>query len=110
MNLLMDLPPFKEGKTVGWTFLTNHAQILVCLAREPDLRIRVIAERVGITQRAVQRILVELEEGGSLSHVREGRRSLYAVDLDCPLRHPLGSGFRLRDLIGRLVEPSDPNW
>lgn len=87
-----------------WTFLTNHTHILLCLARDPELRIRDIAEMVGITQRAVQRILVELEEGGALNHTREGRRNRYQVNLDCPLRHPLESAHLLRDVLATLLK------
>lgn len=86
-----------------WTFLTNHTHILLCLARDPELRIRDIAELVGITQRAVQRILVELEEAGALNHTREGRRNRYQVNLDCPLRHPLESAHLLRDVLATLL-------
>lgn len=87
-----------------WTFLTNHTHILLCLARDPELRIRDIAELVGITQRAVQRILVELEEGGALTHTREGRRNRYQVNLDCPLRHPLEAAHLLRDVLATLLK------
>ena len=91
------------GSQSRWTFLTNHTHILLCLARDPELRIRDIAELVGITQRAVQRILVELEEAGALTHTREGRRNRYQVNLDCPLRHPLESAHLLRDVLATLL-------
>jgi DNA-binding transcriptional ArsR family regulator len=94
-------PPSAQSR---WTFLTNHTHILLCLARDPELRIRDIAELVGITQRAVQRILVELEEGGALSHTREGRRNRYQVNLDCPLRHPLEAAHLLRDVLATLLK------
>ncbi|MFM7181676.1 MAG: helix-turn-helix transcriptional regulator [Verrucomicrobiales bacterium] len=87
-----------------WTFLTNHTHILLCLARDPELRIRDIADLVGITQRAVQRILVELEVGGALTHTREGRRNRYQVNLDCPLRHPLEAAHLLRDVLATLLK------
>ena len=91
------------ASAVRWTFLTNHTHILLCLARKPDLRIRDIADLVGITQRAVQRILVELEEGGALKHTRAGRRNIYQVNLDCPLRHPLESSHMLKDVLERML-------
>jgi predicted ArsR family transcriptional regulator len=72
----------------GWTFLTNHAHVLVSLADDPQLRIRDLAERVGITERAIQRIIADLEEGGYLTHEREGRRNVYRVRANRPLRHP----------------------
>ena len=96
--------PSPAPSPARWTFLTNHTHILLCLARDPELRIRDIAELVGITQRAVQRILVELEEGGALNHTREGRRNRYQVNLDCPLRHPLESAHLLRDVLATLLK------
>lgn len=101
-SLSAEAPP--PSSPARWTFLTNHTHILLCLARDPELRIRDIAERVGITQRAVQRILVELEEGGALTHTREGRRNRYQVNLDCALRHPLESAHLLRDVLATLLK------
>lgn len=72
-----------------WTFLSNHAHVLLCIAQEPEVRLRDVAERVGITERAVQRIVADLEEGGYLSRVRAGRRNHYEVHADRPLRHPV---------------------
>lgn len=70
-----------------WTFLTNHAHVLLCIASDPRIRIRHLANRVGITDRAVQRIVFELERDGYLTHEREGRRNTYRVRADLPLRH-----------------------
>lgn len=95
--------PSTSPGSPGWTYLTNHTHILLCLARDPELRIRDIAGLVGITQRAVQRILVELEAGGALTHSRKGRRNHYHVNLDCPLRHPLESTHLLRDVVAGLI-------
>ena len=75
--------------TVGWTFLTNHTHVLVCIARDPGTTMRSIAEQVGITERAVQRIIGELMEGDYLTRTRDGRRNEYTLDLSAPLRHPL---------------------
>jgi hypothetical protein len=72
-----------------WTFLTNHAHVLVCIAEDPNARIRDLAARVGITERAVQKIITELEEDGYLTHVRDGRRNVYRVRANQPLRHPV---------------------
>jgi DNA-binding Lrp family transcriptional regulator len=72
----------------GWTFLTNHAVALLEIAREPNLRIRDIAERVGITERAAASIVRDLVSDGYLEAVRVGRRNVYTVVLDRPLRHP----------------------
>ena len=83
-----------------WTFLTNQALVLVCIAREPDTRIRHIADCVGITERATHRIVSELIEAGYLTRHRLGRRSFYEVHADEPLRDPLagdrtvGEAFR----------------
>jgi len=72
-----------------WTFLTNHAHVLICIAEDPHVRIRDLADRVGITERAVQKIITELEEEKYLTHVHEGRRNVYRVKANLPLRHPL---------------------
>lgn len=82
-----------------WTYLTNHTHVLICLAREPELRLRDVAVRVGITERAVQRIVAELEEGGAITRVRDGRRNRYEVHADAPLRHPIEAHRTIADLI-----------
>ena len=83
----------------GWSFLTNHTHILVCLNRDPHMTVRNLALSVGITDRSVQRILAELEESGVITRIREGRRNHYEVDLGFPLRHPLESHRTLKDLL-----------
>jgi DNA-binding transcriptional ArsR family regulator len=80
-------PP--TGRLAPWTFLTNHAHVLICVAREPEVRIRDLASAVGITERAVQRILTELEDAGYLQRERDGRRNRYSVRASLRLRHPL---------------------
>lgn len=84
---------------MGWTFLTNHTHVIVCLAREPELRIRDLAAKIGITERAVQRILAELETSGAITKFREGRRNRYSVNLGYRLRHPLESDCDLAHLL-----------
>ena len=74
-------------KFTAWTFFTNHAHVLICIADDPNARIRDLAERVGITERAIQKIITDLEEAGYLTHVREGRRNVYRVRSNRPLRH-----------------------
>ena len=86
----------------NWTFLTNHARVLFCLAEEPDLRLREAADRVGITERAVQRIVTDLEAAGVLTRSRDGRRNRYAVNPAEPLRHPSEAHCTVGDLL-RLV-------
>jgi DNA-binding transcriptional ArsR family regulator len=83
----------------GWTFLTNHAHVMVCLHHENDLRIRDLADRIGITERAVQRILADLTESGYLTATREGRRNRYRLRTDKPLRHGLEAHRTVGDLL-----------
>ncbi|MFM7320610.1 MAG: helix-turn-helix transcriptional regulator [Armatimonadota bacterium] len=82
-----------------WTFLTNHSHVLICLARDPELRLRDVAQRVGITERAVQRIVAELEVAGAITRERDGRRNRYAVHADVKLRHPIEAHRTIADLI-----------
>ena len=91
-----------------WTFLSNHAHVLLCIAREPEVRLREVAHRVGITERAVQRIVADLEEGGYLSRSREGRRNRYQVHLDRPLRHPIESHRDVGVLLNVLLHTDQP--
>ncbi len=86
----------------GWTFLTNHMHVLVVLARDPELRIRDMAEQIGITQRAVQRILAELIGEGILKVKKEGRRNRYTIQRRARLRHPLESKHTVGELIDLL--------
>ena len=90
----------------SWTFLSNHAHALMVIAGDPDARVRDIAASVGITERAVQRILRELEEAGVLGRERRGRRNHYVIHGNVPLRHPLEQHRTVNDLIG-LVSPQD---
>jgi DNA-binding IclR family transcriptional regulator len=77
--------------TSEWKFLTNHAHVLLCIARDPEARLRDIAEQVGITERAVHRILGELEHSGYLRRERTGRRNHYTVLSKAPLKYRLQS-------------------
>lgn len=85
-----------------WTFLTNHAHVLLVLSRDPDLRMRDIAAQVGITERAVHRIVHELTESGYLEVEKHGRRNHYSVRSDQPMRHPVEQGATVTDLIALL--------
>ena len=89
----------------GWTFLTNHAHVLLCIARDPDARVRDIADVVGITERAVQRIVTDLESEGYLLVAKEGRRNRYEVLYDQPLRHPIERHRSVKALIDLALEP-----
>jgi DNA-binding MarR family transcriptional regulator len=86
----------------NWTFLSNHSHVLLCIARDPDVRVREIAQAVGITERAVHRILGELEEAGVIARTREGRRTHYEIHEDFPLRHPIEAKHSVGELL-RLV-------
>lgn len=90
-----------------WTFLTNHAHVLLCIARDPDVRMRDVAELVGITERAVQRIVAELEEAGYVERIRNGRRNRYEVRSNLPLRHPIERHERVASLIAFVLGDRD---
>lgn len=86
-----------------WTFLTNHAHVLICVSEDPDSRLRDIAARVGITERGAQAIVSDLEAGGYLTRTRVGRRNRYEVHPDLPLRHPIERDHQVGELLG-LIE------
>lgn len=96
-------PNPQPASGTGWTFLTNHSHVLILLAREPDLRLRDVAERVGITERAVQRIVADLEEAAILTRSRDGRRNRYEVHTRQPLRHTIEAHCTVNDLL-KIVE------
>ncbi|CAA9464855.1 MAG: FIG01042703: hypothetical protein [uncultured Solirubrobacteraceae bacterium] len=85
-----------------WTFLTNHAHVLLCITRDPEARLRDIAQLVGITERAAQRIVAELEAGGYLTRKRDGRRNHYDVHADVPLRHPIERDHTVGEILAVL--------
>lgn len=88
----------------SWTFLTNHSHVLLCIAENPDVRLRDVADQVGITERATQRLVSELEEAGYLSHERVGRRNHYQVHQGLPLRHPLEDHLEIGALLRILAD------
>lgn len=87
-----------------WTFLTNHAHALLCVARNPDIRISEIAHRVGVTERAAHRMVSDLVEEGYLTRRRVGRRNVYEVHLELPLRHPLEDEHEVGAILSPLLE------
>jgi len=91
----------------SWTFLSNHAHVLVCLARNPDARQRDVATQVGVTERAVHRIMTELGNAGVITRRRDGRRNHYELDFSVPLRHPLEVNRTVGSLLEMLLEPSE---
>jgi DNA-binding MarR family transcriptional regulator len=92
--------------THQWSFLTNHAQVLLSVARDPEIRLREIGDEVGITERAVHRILGELEAAGYLSRQRDGRRNRYTISRDRPLPDRLARNQSVDTLLRLLIETS----
>ncbi len=90
-----------------WTFLTNHAHVLLCLARDPGIRLRDVAEGVGITERAAQRIVADLVEAGYLERRREGRRNRYRLNDGLPMRHPLERDHAIGEVLEVLRGQGD---
>lgn len=97
----------KDEEPKTWTLLSNHAHVLVCLAQDPTARLRDIAQAVGITERGVFRVVTELEHGGIVRRIREGRRNRYELDLSAHLRHPLEAECTVGDLLALLLRPND---
>lgn len=101
----------KAGKTPSpaaeaqWTFLTNHAHVLLSLAQNPEALMRDVAAAVGVTERAVQRIVAELEEAGYVRKERDGRRNRYEVKTALPLRHPIERHCQVGHLVRMVGEP-----
>lgn len=94
----------KSAARPAWTFLSNHAHVLLLIARDPEIRLRDVAASVGITERAVQRIVADLEADRYLERERTGRRNRYQVHRDMPLRHPIEAHRRIGNLIELVVE------
>jgi predicted transcriptional regulator len=98
----------EEGKKMienNWTFLTNYGHVLLCIASDPEVRMREVAEKVGITERAVQRIVADLVQEGYLTREKSGRRNRYKVVADKPLRHPVEWHCSVRRLMEMILEP-----
>ena len=96
-----------QGRRRGeWTFLSNHAHVLICVDRDPRIRTRDIAAAVGITERSTQAIISDLVEAGYLDRRREGRRNFYTVKVDAPFRHPIEAEYSVGDLLAMLDAPS----
>ena len=89
-----------------WTFLTNHTHVLLCIARDPGLRLSEIARLVGITERAAQRIVNELSDAGYLTRTRVGRRNTYTIVGSLPLRHPLEQHQTVAALLTLIEGPA----
>jgi hypothetical protein len=104
-NRLESVPPRDE--TPSWSFLTNHAQVLLCIAHDPGIRLRDIGEAIGITERAAHRIVVELAAAGYISRRRNGRRNQYTIQSHLPLPDPLAREQKIGDLLAILTGRRD---
>lgn len=90
-----------------WTFLTNHAHVLLCVARDPGVRLREVADTVGITERAAQKIVADLVQAGYLQRERDGRRNHYQLNRDMPLRHPMDREHQIGEIL-RVFSAIEP--
>jgi hypothetical protein len=99
----------RGAPNLDWTFLSNHAHVLICIAQEPEVRLREVAARVGITERAVQGIVADLEEAGYLSHKRKGRRNHYELHADRPFRHPVAAHRDVSLLLHLILGAGRPD-
>ena len=89
-----------------WTFFSNYAHVLVCLAESPEATLRQVADRVGITERSAQRIITHLDEAGILRREKHGRRNSYVIDTNAHLRHPLEEHCTVGDLLQTILSPA----
>lgn len=103
MSLAAEPGPTRAGKE--WTFLTNHAHVLLSIARDPGARLRDVAAAVGITERATQSIVADLEAGGYLHHERIGRRNRYTINPVGRFRHPAEADHHIGDLLALFNAP-----
>jgi len=94
-----------SGQERDWTFLTNHAHVLLCLAADQDVLLRTVAQKVGITERAAQLIVADLEAAGYITRTRVGRRNHYSIKPRRKLRHPLESHRTVEVLLGIVKKP-----
>lgn len=92
------------GKTRSWNFLTNHAQVLLCIAHDPGIRLREIGETLGITERRAYGIVADLAEAGYVVKERDGRRNRYELQRHMPLDSPIGRRGTIGELFTVLVD------
>lgn len=91
--------------SLAWTFMTNHLHVLLCIAKEPEIRIRDIAALVGITERMVQKLVTELVTAGYLGIEKQGRRNRYSLNRKLRLRHPLEAHHTVGEVLDLLAAP-----
>ena len=96
-----------ENDNRTWRFLSNHTQVLLCLHHDPNARFRDIAQSVGITERAAQRIVADLIESGYVESERVGRRNHYRIRTDIAMRHPAQRGHEIGELLELLESKND---
>jgi DNA-binding IclR family transcriptional regulator len=92
----------------NWSFLTNHAQVLLCIAHDPGVRLRDIASKLGITERAAYGIVLDLTEAGYVLKDKAGRRNRYAIQADLPLRAAVTSERTIGEVLDLLVDLPEP--
>ena len=95
----------EEHPDRGWRFITNHTQVLLCIARNPEVRLRDVALHVGITERAAQRIIADLVDAGFVERERVGRRNRYSINRNIAMRHPAQFGHEVGELLDLLELP-----
>jgi len=91
-----------------WTFLSNHAQVLLCVTRDPDMRMREIAQNVGVTERAAARIVADLVQAGYLDRIKIGRRNHYQLNGEVKMRHAAQAGYQISELLTTFQSPTPP--
>ena len=92
-----------QDATPSWSFLTNHALVLLCIAQDPAIRLREIGDTIGITERAAHRIVSDLVAAGYLARERHGRRNHYTIEADLPVPDPLARRRRIGELLELLT-------
>lgn len=93
----------------NWVFLSNHGYLLICIASDPSMRISEIADRVGIGERAAQKIIGDLVADGYITRTRDGRRNRYTINREAPLRHPLIGDRQIGPLVDAILDGHTPS-
>jgi DNA-binding MarR family transcriptional regulator len=106
--MISNQPQAQDRQPTTWVFLTNHAHVLVCIARDPQIRARDIADHVGITERAAQRILADLIADRYVARRKSGRRNHYTINPRGNLRHPILRNLAIGDLLEVLDSANPP--
>jgi predicted ArsR family transcriptional regulator len=98
-----------DDQSTSWTFLTNHTQVLLCIAQEADVRLRDVAQTVGITERAAQRIVADLAAAGIIERRRIGRRNRYLINRNAAMRHAAQADYQVGPLLDLLRTEDAPD-